>query len=310
MGNLNYKLVVGMIMISFFFLIAVFGPNLAPYSVDETAEVKYISTDEGRKLSAPPFPPSKEHIFGTDQWGYDILTLLLYGAKYTFFTVIIVAFLRVLIGGALGIFVALKRNLLNTRINDNTKIKVNIFSGFPVFIILYFILIRINIEPVLNPLTLSFIAGSLMVILGIMSVYDNVYSKTIEVQRNLYITASQALGGNKIHIAKRHIIPSIKSQVLIIFMNEVIQVLHLIGQLGIFNLFFGGTYIRMDPPVFISITKEWAGLIGQFRSTIYYYQWILFYPLLSYLLLLFSFYLLSQGVIKQEKINQRKTPIL
>lgn len=309
MGRLNVKLIIGLIMICFFLLIAFFGPNLSPYKVDELAEVKYISTDEGRKLSAPPFPPSKEHLFGTDQWGYDILTLLLHGAKYTIFTVIIVALLRVVIGGSLGIFVALNKNPLNIP-KKNAKMKINIFSGFPVFIILYFILIRINIEPVLSPITLSVIAGSLMVILGIMSVYDNVYSKTIEVQKKLFITASQALGGSRLHIAKKHILPCLKSQMLIIFMNEVIQVLHLIGQLGIFNLFFGGTFIRMDPPVFISITKEWAGLIGQFRSTIYYYQWILFFPLLSYLLLLFSFYLVSQGGIQQEKVERRKNSIL
>lgn len=309
MGRLNVKLIIGLIMISFFLLIAVFGPIFAPYKVDELAEVKYNSTEEGRTLSAPPFPPSKEHLFGTDQWGYDILTLLLYGAKYTIFTVIIVALLRVIIGGSLGIFVALNQNSLNFPAKS-AKLKINIFSGFPVFIILYFILIRINIEPVLSPLTLSAIVGTLMVILGVIGVYENVYSKTMELQKNLYITASQSLGGNKIHIAKQHILPSLKSQMYIIFMNEVIQVLHLIGQLGIFNLFFGGTFIRMDPPVFISITKEWAGLIGQFRSTIYYYQWILFFPLISYLLLLFSLYLVSQGIIQQEKVNQRKNPIL
>ncbi len=309
MGKLNLKLIIGFIMICFFLLIAVFGPNLSPYKVDELAKVQLISTEEGGKLSAPPFPPSKEHIFGTDQWGYDILTLLLYGAKHTIFTVIVVALLRVLIGGITGVFIALHKNPLSTP-TENIKIKINIFSSFPVFIVLYFILIRINIEPVLNPLTLNLIVGSLMVILGVMSVYDNVYSKAIEVQKNLFVTASQTLGGTRFHIAKKHILPSLKSQILIIFMNEVIQVLHLIGQLGIFNLFLGGTFLRMDPPVFISITKEWAGLIGQFRSTVYYHQWILIFPLLSYLLLLLSFYLVSQGVIQQEKIKQRKNPIL
>ncbi|WP_102275289.1 peptide ABC transporter permease [Cytobacillus massiliigabonensis] len=309
MARLNVKLIVGIVMIVFFLLIAVFGSVLSPYKIDELAEVKYIQTEEGKKLSAPPFPPTKEHLFGTDQWGYDILTLLLHGAKFTIFTVIIVALLRVIIGGSLGIYVALHQKALYFPMKS-TKLKINIFSGFPVFIILYFILIRINIEPVLSPLTLSVIVGSLMVILGVVSVYDNLYTKTKEMQKNLYISASQVLGGNKLHIAKQHILPSLKSQILIIFMNEIIQVLHLIGQLGIFNLFVGGTFIRMDPPVFISITKEWAGLIGQFRSTIYYYQWILFFPLLSYLLLLFSFYLVSQGIIQQEKVKQRKSPIL
>lgn len=307
MGRLNIKLIIGTVMISFFLLIAFFGHKLSPYKVDELAEVKYISTEGGKTLSAPPFPPSKDHFFGTDQWGYDILTLLLHGAKYTIFTGIIVALLRVIIGGLLGICIALFKNDLKSQ---KSKMKINIFSGFPAFIILYFILIRINIEPVLDPHILSVIVGSLMVILGVMSVYDTVYSKTMDLKKNLYISASQVLGGSKLHIAKKHILPSLKSQMFIIFMNEVIQVLHLIGQLGIFHLFLGGTFIRMDPPVFISITKEWAGLIGQFRSTIYYYQWIVFFPLLIYLLLLFSFYLVTQGIIQKEKVNQRKKPIL
>jgi peptide/nickel transport system permease protein len=307
MGKWNLKLIIGTVLVCFFILIAVIGPFISPYDVNEATEIKYISTEHGGKILAPPFPPSKEHIFGTDKWGYDIFTQILYGAKYTVFTVLIVAFLRVAIGSLIGIFVALNNK---SATQPKIEIKINVFSGFPVFIFIYFVLIRINLEPVMKPETLTLITGSLMVLLGLMGVYSVVYGKTIELKKNLYVIASQMMGGSKWHIAKKHIFPALINQLLIIFINEAIQVLHLLGQLGIFHLFLGGTHVRMDPPIYISITKEWAGLIGQSRNFLYHSQWIILFPLLYYLLFLFSFYMIEQGIKQQEKVKQRKPTFL
>nr|WP_232223944.1 ABC transporter permease subunit [Anoxybacillus tepidamans] len=269
--------------------------------------MEYVTTKQGGTLMAPPFPPSKKHILGTDRWGYDILSLLLYGARFTLFTVLIVSFLRVAMGGLLGFIFALNKHALD---RPKNKVKVNIFSGLPIFIFIYFILYRINLQPVMRPVTLTIIAGVLMVLLGVMNVYNVVYGKTIEIKKNLYVTAAFSMGGSRWHIMKKHIWPAMKSQMLIIFVNEMIQVMHLIGQLGIFNLFLGGTIVQMDPPLAISVTKEWAGLIGQFRSSFYYSRWIIMFPLSCYLLLLLAFYWVAQGLIKREKLIQRKQPFL
>ncbi len=308
MGKWNLKLKAGILLLIFFFILSLIGPYMAPYGVDELSDVQYVKTESGNKLIAPPYPPSENHLFGTDQWGYDILSLLLYGAKYTFFTVLICAFLRSIIGGAFGLYFAVSSRSFTGR-KERKKIP-NLLSGFPVFIFVYFVLIRLNFVPVLGENSLILLTGTLIVILGINGVYNVVFAKTAELKTNLYVLASQTIGGSRWHIAKTHILPALKGQLMIIFVNEVILVLHLIGQLGIFSIFLGGTFVRMDPVIYISMTKEWAGLIGQFRSAFYYSPWVILFPLAAYLLLLFSFYLILQGFVQKERVKHRKAPII
>ncbi|GKU83440.1 peptide ABC transporter permease [Niallia sp. NCCP-28] len=298
--NINYKLWLGITLLAFFIFISFFGSYLAPYPKDYQVKVSY-----GESLIVPPLPPSKEHPFGTDKWGYDLLSLLLHGAKYTVFTVMIVAAIRIIIGSIFGIIRG-----LNGRPFAPKKKKVTIFNSIPPVVIIYFIMIGVAINPNLLPISLAVIQAFLMIILGISGVHDVIYAKTSEVKQSLYVMASETLGGTKWHIMKKHILPILKGNLSILFMNETIQVLHLIGQLGIFHIFFGGTIFQPDFKIYLSITHEWAGLIGQARSFFSHSQWIVAFPLLAYVLLLLSFYLLSAGVTEQGRKKMRKNMYL
>ncbi|MFD2045377.1 ABC transporter permease [Ornithinibacillus salinisoli] len=303
----NWRLWIGVISISFILFITLFGPFLAPYEKDyvEDTEYYYNSSDDFGVLS-PPLPPSREHLFGTDQWGYDILTLLLYGAKYTVFVGIGVALLRIIIGGALGIWFG-----LSNRQHKGTSPSLGLLGSIPAFLIIYFLLIGITINPSLSVLELVFLQSSLMVLVGFPGVYSAVFSKTNEIKKELYIMATKALGAGKLRILWKHILPHLKGTLLVMFVKEIILVLTLIGQLGIFNILLGGTILRLGgPPVYISRSMDWAGLIGQWRSFIYDYQWILYFPLLAFIFLLFSFYMLSRGIEIKQKSSLRKYPYI
>ncbi|MFT8320936.1 MAG: ABC transporter permease subunit [Bacillus sp. (in: firmicutes)] len=303
--KLNYKLFLGLVLLMFFLLISFFGPYLAPYAEDFSLKVGYIQTDKGEELVAPPLPPSKEFLFGTDKWGYDILTHMLYGAKYTIFTIIIVAALRLIIGTVLGITHALTGKRISPK-----KSKITILNSIPPVVIIYFIMLPININSSMSSISLVWIQAFLMTVLGVSGVYDVVYAKTCETNKSLYVMASETLGGRKWHIMKKHIFPELKGNLSILFLNETIQVLHLIGQLGIFSLFFGGTIFQPDSRIYLSITHEWSGLIGQSRSFFNHTQWIVLFPLIGYLLLLVSFYLISAGFREYERKRMRKNMYL
>lgn len=194
--------------------------------------------------------------------------------------------------------------------NKKKNKQISLFSGIPIFIIIYFIMVGINIEPNLPPIYLVMIQGLLMTILGIPGVYNVIFNLTIEIKKNAYVEAAKTLGGSNRHISKKHIFPALKGNLLALFVNECIQVLHIIGQLGIFNLFLGGTEKQYFPTIYLSITNEWSGLIGQSRSFLYHSQWIILYPLIAYMLLLFSFYLLSWGLNTSLKNKTRRTSYL
>lgn len=301
----NWRLWLGIISTSFILFIAVFGPLLAPYEKDYVEPTGYYyNGPDDFGVHSSPYPPSKEHLLGTDEWGYDILTLLLYGAKYTVFVGIGVAFLRIAIGGSLGIWLG-----LSGKEKKKTGTIFGLLGSIPAFLIIYFLLIRITINSPLSILELILVQSLLMVVVGFPGVYSAIYSKTIELNKELYITATKALGSSKLRILGKHIFPHLKGTLLAMFVKEIILVLTLIGQLGIFNLFLGGSILRLGgPPVYISISRDWAGLIGQWRSFIYDYQWILYFPLLAFVLLLFSFYMLSRGIELRQKATMQKYP--
>lgn len=301
---INWRLWIGIVLVSFLIFISLFGPQIAPYDKDymEPSGYYYNSEDDFG-MKAAPFPPSKDHLFGTDQWGYDILTLLLHGAKYTVFFGILTAFIRIFIGGLLGMI-----NGLRGKPKSHTG-GFGLLGSIPAFLIIYFVMIGITVNSSLSVIELIIIQFILMTLIGVPGVYSAVYSKTLELRKNLYISASYSLGAGVFRIAKNHVMPHLKETLMVMFVKEIILVLSLLGQLGIFNIFLGGTILRLGgPEVYISMTSDWAGLIGQWRSFIYNYQWILFYPLLAFILVIFAFYMLSRGIELKKKSSFQKYP--
>ncbi|MEN2767595.1 ABC transporter permease [Ornithinibacillus xuwenensis] len=301
----NWRLWFGMISTGLILLIAIFGTALAPYEKDfMEPSGYYYNSDDDFGFYSSPYPPSKEHLLGTDEWGYDILTLLLYGAKYTIFVGIGVSLLRIIIGGSLGMWFG-----LSGQVEKKSSSIFSLLGSIPAFLIVYFLLIGITINSALSTMELVILQSFLMILVGFPGVYSAVYSKTGELKKELYITATKALGAGKFRIMWKHILPHLKGTLLVMFVKEIILVLTLIGQLGIFNLFLGGTILRLGgPPVYISISRDWAGLIGQWRSFVYDYQWILYFPLLAFIILLFSFYMLSRGIELKQKSTLQKYP--
>ncbi len=301
----NWRLWIGIISTSFFVLLAIFGPMAAPYEKDYVEPVGYYyNGPDDFGVHSAPYPPSAKHPFGTDEWGYDILTLLLYGAKYTVLTGAGVALLRIVIGGTAGIWFG-----LSSRKQKEKNTIFGMLGSIPAFLIIYFVLYGITINSPLSVMELILLQSSLMVLVGIPGVYAAVFSKTVELKSELFITAAKSLGAGKIRIMRKHIFPHLKGTLLAMFVKEIILVLTLIGQLGIFNLFLGGSILRLGgPPVYVSITREWSGLIGQWRSFVYDYHWVLFFPLLAFILLLFSFYMLSRGIELRQKEKLQKYP--
>ncbi|WP_090236763.1 hypothetical protein [Lentibacillus halodurans] len=110
----NWRLWSGCLITGLLLIIALAGPAFAPYDSDFQEPAGYVETDDGKEMMGSPFPPSEDHWLGTDEWGYDILSMLLYGAKYTFFTAVFTASARVLIGGSAGLIAGMGNRKVRT----------------------------------------------------------------------------------------------------------------------------------------------------------------------------------------------------
>src|SRR5699024_11605362 len=109
----------------------------------------------------------------------------------------------------------------------------------------------------------------------------------------------------------QYMIPYMTVSFYTMFIKDMILVIGLMGQLGIFDIFLGGT-IKRETTSFITISKthEWAGIIGQWRKYIYDAQWILFIPLCAYIILVLGFYLISRGIELKQWRQMKKAPYI
>lgn len=296
------QIVLGLTMVAVLLVLAVAGPALAPYPRDYSEKILEKQTPEGTVLLYAPQPPSLRHPFGTDRWGYDILSLLLFGAKYTVFGALGVALARVALGAAVGLSLSVGRG------GAGRGKFVGILGSIPSFVIVYFVMLGINVNSPLGPVTLTIIQGAVMAAIGLPSVAAVLWEKADRLRRGEHVTAAVALGAGRSRIAVKHILPLLREDIVVLLAHEVVVVLTLLGQLAIFDMFLGGTVRWVDPLTYVPLTHEWAGLIGYARPDVQVYQWILGAPLAAFLFAVFAFQILTTGLERRMRVKYLKTP--
>jgi peptide/nickel transport system permease protein len=302
----NVPLWIGGFMVALLVLIAAIGPYIAPYDPAFQEKMRNEVVNGKTVIIKLPLPPSSAHWLGTDKWGYDLLTLLLHGAPYTIFVTMAISFLRVVLGTLAGLYLGTQEQEQRWWISIE-----NAWSYIPIFIPVYFLLQGININPELSTSTLVAIFIGMVTLLGIPSVVSSIRQKTQQIRETQYVLASVALGAGRNQIIFRHILPHLKEQIALIFVMEIIATMTLMGLLGMFDLFVGGTIMTFDPVITHSVTHEWAGLLGSYRSFLYTsYTWIYLAPLGAFMLVIASFSLLAKGLRNRYQSTYQRTPFI
>ena len=302
----NWSLWTGSILVLLLLILGVLGPYIAPYELDYQEKLRNEVVNGKTIIIAPPLPPSEAHWLGTDKWGYDLLTLLLHGAPYTVFVTLAVAAVRLLIGTFLGLYIGIQDKPQRWWLAIE-----NAWSYMPIFIPVYFLLKGININPLTPTSTLVLFFIVLVGVLGAPSVASSIRQKTEQIKESQYVLAATSLGAGREQIIFRHILPHLKEQIIIILVTEMVAIMTLMGLLGMFDLFVGGTKMTMDPVLFHSITHEWAGLLGAYRGFVYSnYTWIFLTPLVAFVIAIGSFTLLAKGLREKFEQTYHRTPFI
>lgn len=248
----------------------------------------------GKLLKPPPYPPSSDYILGTDRDGRDNLMLIIDGIKYTFAALIAVSFLRVAIGTITGIFI---ENWLQA-LKPFIKAFFLPFQYVPVLLIGVFFmngyLYEYNEVPVIVKVEFTLIV---LFILGFPTVFFFVTDFIGEIKKKSFVTSSYLLGGSKWHIMLKQVLPHLKPQLALMFVQQVLQTLQIMMGLAMFSLFIGGPHKQTiyETQYKKSITNELAGLTGQ---NFWWLKYASYITLSSLVVLLIIFLLLI--IIKNE----------
>ncbi|CAM3672326.1 ABC transporter permease subunit [Mesobacillus zeae] len=115
-----------------------------------------------------------------------------------------------------------------------------------------------------------------------------------------FVEAALILGGGKNHIYVKHILPQLYEEWVLIFGQQLLQVLTLLVHLGVLEILFGGTVIGFgldsgNEPT--SVSHEWSGLIGNNLCFLSVNQWILFFPVLFFTMTALCVSMINSAII-------------
>ena len=221
----NGILVAGLVIVGLLVLLAVLAPLLTPYDP--------IKQDLQNSLLSP----SADHWLGTDKYGRDVLTRLLYGARVD----LRIGFLAVLIPFVVGSVLGALAGYFGGWFDTIVMRVVDVFFAFP-FYVLVIVLVFV------------FGSGEKSIYLAIAAVSWVAYAKIMRgellvAKKQDYVVAARLGGMSHGRILVKHIAPNVLSQALIYAMSDIVMDILAIVTLGYLGL-------GIAPP-----TPEWGSMI-------------------------------------------------
>ena len=251
---------IGLCVVIFITLVAILAPVLTPYSY------------ETQDLYNTNAMPSAEHIFGTDQFGRDVFTRVLYGARISMTVAYVSTVTTLLIGalyGGISGFIGGKVDMVMMRI-------VEILSGIPSM--LYLILFMVKLGPGLHTIILS------MSITGWLGMARMVRAQVIGLKNMEYVLAVRTLGVSETKILLKHLIPN---SLGVIIVNLTLSV-----PSAIFNeAFLSFLGLGVSAP-----TASWGVLANEALSLYMLYPHQLLFPFLAICITIMAFNFLGDGL--------------
>jgi peptide/nickel transport system permease protein len=196
----NMMGVIGMCILVVFVVMAIIGPYVAPYEVDMTVNGQF------ERL----LPESSEHLMGTDVFGHDVFSQLLYGAKTSITVGVIAAFISSFMGATIGLYsgyVGGWKDEAIMRLND-------IALSIP------WLVLMIIIAAFMGSIDLT---GIILVIglTGWSGTARLVRAQVLSLRERQYIERAKAIGSGDMHIITRHILPNAFP---LVFANTILTV--------------------------------------------------------------------------------------
>jgi peptide/nickel transport system permease protein len=182
----------GIIIIVFFVIIAIFAPLIAP--TPEGHRDAYMIPRDG--YSATPQPPSEEHRFGTTQGQYDIFYGVIWGTRSAFHVGLVVIGVVLAIGILLGSVAGYFGGVLDEVIMRIT----DIFMAFPGLIL------AMAIVAVLGPSLRSVMIA--LTVVAWPSYARLIRGDILQVREEDFIEASRGLGASSGRVIIRHALPN------------------------------------------------------------------------------------------------------
>ena len=250
----------GGVLLIVLIVVALLTPWIAPYSYD------------AQNLDLGATPPSAAHWLGTDVFGRDLLTQVMYGGRVSLAVGFIATAVALLIGvtwGAVAGYIGGRTDAIMMRIVD-----ILYALPFMIFIVLLMVVFGRNV-------LLLFLAIGAVEWLTMARIMR---SQVQSLRQQEFVEAAISLGLSRAAIIRRHVIPNALGPVIVYTTLTIPSVMLLEAFLSFLGL-------GIQPP-----QTSWGLLISYGAETMEEYPWLLIFPGLALTITLFSLNFLGDGL--------------
>ena len=256
----NKTAIIGLVVVCVLILIAIFAPLIAPYD--------YSAQDYTAMMQAP----SKAHIFGTDAFGRDIFSRVIYGTRYSLVIALFCTIAALFSGGLLGIIAGYFGGKVDTiimRIMD-------IFQAIPM------IMMAMCIVAVLGNGIPQLVAAIMFASMPTMA--RNNRAAILRVRGSDYIESSEAIGVGQVRMIVKHMIP-----------NAVgVMVIYFVGFLAVSIMMMSSmSYIGVG---LAAPTPEWGLILNDGKAYMTQSPYMMVFPAIMIMITCFAFNLMGDGL--------------
>ncbi|MDR0126201.1 ABC transporter permease [Bacillus zhangzhouensis] len=252
--------VIGSVIVFLFLILAIFAPLIAPYGINEQSL--------GERFSAP----SAAHWFGTDDFGRDIFSRVVHGARISLWVGFFSVLGSVILGTLLGLMAGYGGRVLDAVISR----LFDILLAFPS------ILLAIAIVSILGPSLQNALIA--IAIINVPTFGRLVRSKVLSIKQEEYVLAAKAVGMSHRRIVLRHILPNSMVPV-------IVQATLAIGTAIIEAAALGFLGLGAQAP-----SPEWGKMLADARPYLVQAPWTLFFPGIAIMLTVLGFNLMGDGL--------------
>ena len=253
-------LIAGLVLVVAVVLVALLAPWVAPYDPD--------AQDVLMKLE----PPTWEHLFGTDAFGRDVLSRVIWGARVSLFVGFVATLAGILVGTVVGIVSGYYGGLVDKLVTAAT----DILLSFPQLIM------GLILVAVLGPTLFNLILA--IAVTAVPAFVRVARGSTLAMKERDFVDACRALGYGDLRIMFLHVLPNILDEVVVMGSLWLAAAIRTESTLAFIGL-------GVPPP-----TATWGGIIREGFDNLLDAPWLSIFPSIAILVVMIALNLIGDGL--------------
>lgn len=253
-------LVAGLALTLAMVLAALLAPWIAPYDPDAQNVIQKLE------------PPSSDYLFGTDAFGRDVLSRVIWGARMSLFVGSVATLIGILVGTVIGIVSGYFGGLIDKLVTAVT----DVLLSFPQLVM------GLILVAVLGPTLVNLILA--IAVTAAPAFVRVARGSTLAMKQREFVDASRALGVRDTRVMFQHILPNIMDEVVVMGSLWLAAAIRTESTLAFIGL-------GIPPP-----TATWGGIVREGFDNLLDAPWLSLFPSLAILAIMIALNLVGDGL--------------